>query len=232
MKKVFYIVFFINFTFFSSLANASGDFKKMCLQSMRNPELVITTSYGNLEYDNTKSRRTITRMHKNQHKNRAPVQGLLNGLSTFEYALNIKFNLKKQTLYSGVTCVYPSKVTLNIGAGENPKIYIAKDYKEGTCMYDLVLRHEQTHQQINQSVLEYYLPIIKERMLEVVRKNAVAGKNYDISMGMAKNELKDKYLVAMEAILDEIRAETEAEQMKLDNDKNYDYESNICANKN
>lgn len=230
MKKVFYIVFFANFAFFSSLCKAEDDIKTLCIRNMRNPEVIITTSYGDIKYDHTKNRRSITRLHKYQHKNVLSGK-MLNGLSVFNYVTNVSIKLRKQTLLSGVNCVYPTMVKLNFGAGENPVIYIAREYEEGSCMYNLVLRHEQTHQQINQAVLEYYLPILKQRFLEVVRNNALASKNSDINLTLAQNELKDKYIAAITPILDEIKAETAAEQAKLDSDENYDYEAQICKGK-
>ena len=228
MKKVFYIVFFINFTMFSFLANAKEKAVDVCLRNMRNPEVVITTSYGNLKYDHSKNRRSITRMHIEKYKGKLQSSSLLNGLSTFEYAVNVKFRLVKQTLLSGTTCIYPSSVQLHIGVGEDPVIYIARDYPENSCMYNVVLRHEQTHQQIYQSVLEYYLPIIKERLLKAVSENAITVTDDDINMEVAKQELRDKYLSVINPLLEEIKRETSVEQLKLDNSKNYEYENKLC----
>ncbi|MBQ8870166.1 MAG: hypothetical protein IJ019_02180 [Alphaproteobacteria bacterium] len=231
MKKVFYIVFFITLTSFSSFCLAKDDITVACLRNMREPEVIITTSFGNLRYDNSKSRRTITRMHANQYGGKVGKGKFLNGLSTFEHELKLNFKIRKQTLLSGITCVYPTTINLFLGVGEDPVIYIARDYSEDSCMYNLVLRHEQTHQQINQSVLEYYLPIIKERFLEVVRNNAVVGSNSDIDLERAQGELQQKYLSVLNQLLEEIKTETDAEQAKLDNDKNYDYETQICKNR-
>ena len=229
MKKVFYIVFFAYLTFFSSYVFAKDEIKLACLRNMRDPEISITTSFGKIRYDHTKSRRTITRMHVNEFGGKVSRGKFLNGLSTFEHELNLNLKTRKQTLISGVTCVYPTSVNLYLGAGEDPVIYIARDYEKDTCMYNLVLRHEQTHQQINQSVLEYYLPIVKERFIDVVKKHSVAASTEDIDLEYAQNELQNIYLSVLNPLLEEIKAETNAEQSKLDNDKNYEYESLICA---
>ena len=231
MKKVFYIVFFANLTFFSSFALANDDVKYACLRNMREPEVVITTSFGDIKYDNTKSRRTITRMHIQEYGGTSAKGNFLNGLSTFEHAINLNFKIRKQTLLSGITCVYPTNINLYLGIGENPVIYIARDYQEDSCMYNVILRHEQTHQQINQSVLEHYLPIVKQRFLEVVKNNAVIGSTEDIDLEQAQKELQQIYLSALNPLLDEIKAETNAEQAKLDNQKNYDYENMICQDR-
>lgn len=231
MKKVFYIVFFANFAFFSSLAMAKDELKEICLRNMQEPQVSVSTSYGTIRYDHSKNKRSITRMHRNKYKGKIAGGKILNGLSTFEHELNISFEIKKQKLASGVICAYPTKIDLYFGVGEDPVIYIAKEYAKGSCMYDLVLRHEQTHQQINQSVLEYYLPIIKERFLDVVKHHAIASQKRDINLTLAKNELRERYLQVLNPLIDEMKAETDAEQAKLDNDKNYNYEAKLCLGK-
>lgn len=227
MKKVFYIVFFTNLTFFSSLARAN-DAEQACIQAMTAPEITISTSYGNLQYDHSKSRRSITRLHLSRNKSGTLFKNLLNGLSTFEHSINFSAKLTKHTLPSGITCVYPSSVTLHFGTGEDPVIYVAREYEEDTCMYKLVLRHEQIHQQINQSVLEHYLPMIKQKFLEAVKNNVVVSKDYNISFAVAQEELKEKYLTILNPLLEEIKDKTKAEQNKLDRAENYDYETAIC----
>ena len=211
---------------------ADDELERECLKFVDAPEVVITTSYGKLRYDHENSRKTINRLYLNNNRIRGKAKtlsaGLTNGLSNFEYKININSKVQKKTIPSGITCVYPTLVNLYFGVGEDPVIYIAREYDEGTCMYKLVLRHEQTHQQIAQSVMESYLPVVKEKFLEVVKNNVIASRSYNINISTATNMLKNIYAEALNDILLEIEAKTKTEQNKLDNEENYEYETAIC----
>ena len=224
-------MFFTSLTFFSLSAKADNELEQECLKYVHKPTVSISTSYGDLQYDHSKSRRQLTRLHLNMYKSRKLGGNLLNGLSTFEHAININAKIRKETIPTGITCVYPKEVNLHFGAGENPIIYIARDYEKGTCMYNVVLRHEQTHQQINQSVLEYYLPEVQDKFIDVVKNNVIASRSYNINITTAQEELQKKYLEVLNPILEDVKTKTEAEQAKLDSDENYDYEASICQNK-
>ena len=234
MKKVFYIVFFASLTFFSSSLMADDELERECLKFVDAPEVVITTSYGKLRYDHENSRKTINRLYLNNNRIKGKAKtktlstGLTNGLSNFEYKININSKVQKKTIPSGITCVYPTFVNLYFGVGEDPVIYIAREYDKGTCMYKLVLRHEQTHQQIAQSVMESYLPVVKERFVEVVKNNVIASRSYNINISTATDMLKSIYAEVLNDLLLEIEEKTNIEQSKLDNAENYEYETAIC----
>lgn len=223
MKKVFYIMFFTSLTFFSLSAKADNELEQECLKYVPKPTVSISTSYGDLQYDHSKSRRHLTALRSSENR--------VNGLSTFEHAININAKIRKETIPTGITCVYPKEVNLHFGAGENPIIYIARDYEKGTCMYNVILRHEQTHQQINQSVLEYYLPEVQDKFIDVVKNNVIASRSYNINITTAREELQKRYLEVLNPILEDVKTKTAAEQAKLDSDENYDYENSICRDK-
>lgn len=92
----------------------------------------------------------------------------------------------------------------------------------------MALRHEQTHQQINLEVFEYYIPIIQRRFEEVVKKYALISSKRDINLTLAQEKFQDKYLAAVNEVTKEISAEIHAEQLKLDSAENYSYEMSLC----
>ncbi len=229
MMKKFSIVFFICYIFCFSVVEASENAVDICVRNMQNPKVTINTSYGKLQYNHTKNKRSITRLHVSKNKAGLNSGQLLNGLSTYNVTGEFSFELRKQTLPSGITCVYPTKINLFFGVGEDPVIYIAKNIHEDSCAYQVVLRHEQTHQQTNQSILEYYIPIMKKEFIDVVRSNAIAAKNGDVDMAAAKKELQSKYAKVINRFLQEIKLEMNEEQSKLDTESNYSYERQLCA---
>ena len=110
----------------------------------------------------------------------------------------------------------------------NPTIYISSDLAEDSCRYKVALRHEQTHQQINLEVFDYYIPIIQRRFEEAVKRYALISSKRDINLTLAQEKFQDKYLAAVNEVLKEISAEIHNEQLKLDSAENYSYEMSLC----
>ena len=227
MKNVFNTLFFLSFAFFYNLADAA-DYKARCKPFVEAPTLEIIAEYEPLKYDSSKVSATLSRLHQKEYGGYVEDGYRVNGLSTYDLSTGLDFRVAKTTFRDGVTCFYPTDIKLTITM-KDPTIYIARSLKKGTCEYDVALRHEQTHQQINIEVLEHYLPKIKDRFIETVKKYAVAGRQKDdISLEAAQESLQKKYLAALNPILDEIKTEIKQEQEKLDNIQNYTYEQSLC----
>ncbi len=227
MKKVFYILIFMSFLLFSPLALAQTATQKACQKVMRAPEVSFSVSYGKLKYDFSKNDRTLTRMHIKQYGGQVPSGNYVNGLATFTLSTSLNMKLSKTTLRNGTVCIYPSKLDLKV-KNENPTIYISSDLKENTCRYKVALRHEQTHQQINVEIFEYYIPIIKRRFEEAISKYALISSKHDVNLTLAQEKFRDKYVSTVNQVIKEITAEINTEQAKLDSVENYGYETSLC----
>ena len=217
MKKFFYIVFFLQITFFSFEAYASKELRAACLKYMDEPKITITYSSKKIKYYHQYSRKYIQKKAK---------LGKVDGLTDFKASFSIAFNIGKKGVKKNLYCVYPADIKLSLEMGQD--IFIAKEVKKGTCRYANVVRHEQTHAQINQTIFEHYLPIMKKRFIEVVRKNAVGALNQDISFERAEKELHEKYGKIVTETIDEARKEMEKEHNKLDAAANYEYTDKLC----
>lgn len=227
MKNVFYILIFLSFASFSS-AKAESPLNARCKSVVKNPHVSVTASYEPLTYDHTKVGRTLTRLHSSEYGGNVHEGYQITGLATYDLGTELNFNLSKQKLQDGVVCFYPSDIKLDISM-RNPTIYIARSIKKGTCAYEVALRHEQTHQQINLEVIEKYVPIIKNRFVEAVKKYAIASREKDdVSMEIIQEGLQKKYLEAINPVLEEIKTEIKTEQEKLDNIEHYNYEQSLC----
>lgn len=230
MKNLFYILIFCLPYFFSVSVLAQETAQTACQKILRPPKVTISTSFGRLKYDFSKNNRSLTRMHIRQYGGKVATGKYVHGLATYDLSTQINFKMLKNTLNNGSVCIYPQEISLNIGV-EDPTIYLSKDLVEGTCVYQLALRHEQTHQQINTEVLENYLPLIKQKFLTAVKQNLLISSSRDMNLQLAQENLKNRYLEAINPVLEEIKAEIKAEQAKLDSLENYDYEQKLCKDK-
>lgn len=228
MKNLFYILIFGIVYHFSAISVARAkQIDEKCLEVMRAPEVTISTSLGKLRYDFSKNTRTLTRMHLKQYGGSVLPNHQVNGLSTYNLAVELNFKINKNNLMNGTVCLYPSDIELNIGL-KDPTIYIANHLEPDSCLYDLTLRHEQTHQQITTEILEHYLPIIQQRFLDTIKHHSFVSRDTDVSLTLARESLRKLYLSVINPLIDEINAEISSEQSKLDNPEHYAYENSIC----
>ena len=227
MKNLFYMLIFGIFAFFSVPAFSAPEAQQICRKVVRNPEVTITFSHGRLKYDTSKNNRSLTRMHINHYGGSVPSGKQVHGLATYNLNTEIIFRVVKSTMANGTVCVYPADIQLNIEM-QDPVIYLSNELEIGSCVYEIAMRHEQTHQQINVEAMEYYLPIIQQRFLQAVKENLFMSSTSDINLTLAKESLNEKYLAAINPVLEEMQNEINIEQARLDSIENYDYETALC----
>lgn len=219
MKKLFFILT-LSF-FFTSPALCNDD----CSSLSVNPDIKIISSYGNLKYDNTKSKEYLTSLAKNQNHMGSNI--FVNGLSTAD--INFDITLKTQTLNinDSIFCIIPNEITIFIGL-DSPTIYLSQELKENSCEYNIVLRHEKAHQQINKKTLEYYLPLFKNTSTSIIKNiKPVSAKNIE-DLDLITNDYIQIYNQKLSPLVDFIKNELLNEQQKLDNSDNYKYENSLC----
>ncbi len=227
MKNFFYTLLFFSFAFFST-AKAESDLNLRCQPFMPKPNIEFGFEIDPLKYDHTKVSRTLGRLHQKEYGGNMHLGYQVTGLATYQLGTELEFQIAKKTFNDGVTCFAPTKIFLRIVMKE-PTIYIARSLKTGTCAYNIALRHEQTHQQINLEVIEHFLPVLKDRFIEAVKKYSLASRPQDdISIEQAQNSLQKKYLEVINPVLDEIKEEIKKEQLKLDTLEHYQYEQSLC----
>jgi len=119
--------------------------------------------------------------------------------------------------------------TINIYIGfRNPVIYLANDLKPDSCLYHLVVRHEKTHQQINVNALEYFIPLIYNRIKLMAKQMKPLYVDSEDKFKAGTDEMTAFYAKQINALVEEFKNEILEEQRKLDNRQNYAYESAVC----
>ncbi|HIJ64197.1 MAG TPA: hypothetical protein HPQ04_16015 [Rhodospirillaceae bacterium] len=68
----------------------------------------------------------------------------------------------------GGTCVWVEEVSARLGGNETD-VYVASNYHVGSCEYNVVLEHENTHVAINREVLKAFAPRIGAGLREALR---------------------------------------------------------------
>ncbi len=216
MKKLFFI---LTLLFFPTSGFSA------CPEISSAPKIELYTSYGKLKYDLSKNNQQITKLAEKQG---IIEKGLFaSGLSTINVNMDITLKTVGDIIGKYDFCVYPTTVKLSIYYS-NPTIYISKQLIPNSCEYNVVLRHEQTHQQINKTALDYFLPLFNEAAKKISTNiKPINVKNLsDIDKASAK--LTEEYNKKLSPLLEFFKQELLKEQLKLDNQTNYQHENTLC----
>lgn len=220
MKKIFLTSIFCIFTAANAIAESNP-----CENIKISPRLDFTTSYGKLRYD---YRRNTQELNAMGQKHGLIEKGMYAaGLSMASIDWELQVNTISRAVGDDDICVVPASLDVFIGF-QDPITYISKDLKVGSCQYNLVVRHEQQHQQINIVALEYFIPKIKEQIktqLSFVKPRVIS------SMDDAEeitNQMSDEYSAIIEPLVARFKASLLKEQQLLDTRQNYKFENSLC----
>lgn len=224
MKKLFFILTFLPFALCFSQKTIAAE-TDVCASLVSEPEIEFTTSYGKLKYDYSYNLQELTNLGR---KYNIVEQGLFaSGLAIVSVNWEVSLNTISKIVDDTNICVVPTSLNVFIGY-QDPTIYISNQLQPGSCEYNVVVRHEQTHHQINTAALEYFIPSLR-RSVEKIAKDIRPYKiDSPSKIDEATNELTEMYIAQIEPLINHFKNELMQEQSKLDNQMNYAMESNLC----
>lgn len=223
MKKLFNILTILGLL--SPLSTSARELN--CVDIVPTPRVRFYTSYGKLKYDFSKSKSQITNLSR---KYDIMEQGLFAaGLALINVNWEVTVNSMSKILRNNKVCVVPVSIDFYLGYS-NPVIYIDRNLKPGSCHYNLVMRHEQTHQQINTSALEYFIPLFHQAFEQIIPHISAqeVKHNSESAVNQATLELTRKYSERLSPLVEVFKKELLIEQGKLDNRTNYEFEGTLC----
>lgn len=222
MKKLFFILTFIFCLPILSVPAWAFD----CSQIQSMPSIEFSTSYGKLRYDNTKTNQQVTAIAGTYGISE---KGLFAaGLATINVNFEISINTLGKIYGENNICVIPTNINIYIGYSD-PVIYISKNIPKNTCKYNVVLRHEQTHQQINKNALEYFLPLFQDAIKRIIPTVKPLSVSNTEEIDLATTELTQTYNRKITPLIEVFKNELLNEQGKLDNHENYQHEEELCS---
>ncbi len=196
-----------------------------CPEVTSAPKIELYTSYGKLKYDFSQNNEAITKLAEKQG---IIEKGLFaSGLSTVNVNMDITLKTVGDIVGKYDFCVYPTTIKLSIYFSD-PTIYISKQLIPNSCEYNVVLRHEQTHQQINKAALDYFLPLFNEAAKKISTSIKPINVKTLSDIDKASAKLTEEYNKKLSPLLDFFKQELLKEQLKLDSQANYQHESILC----
>ncbi len=206
-------------------------YEKECLSIIEKPSIQITAAYGNLMYDFSKDRdflKNETEIKFKENGLRFPVEFEPIGLTKVRDTFNFNMTVGQIEISRNYECVFPKTITVHLGY-VSPTIYILKDLKKQSCLYEVALRHEKTHMQIYIEALDYFLPEFKKEVNNLFETVGVKILQSGQNGKLVAKELNTEYVNTLKNKVDIWRKDVEKEQVKLDTPEHYLLESKLCA---
>lgn len=220
MKKLFFI---LTILIFAQSNNSVAQTR--CEDIETKPKMIFSTSYGKLTYNTSQNIDQLTRLGG---KHGIVEKGLFAaGLATLNVVWEVSVTTMVHRLGSNKICVLPATVEVFIGY-EDPVIYLARELVPNTCEYNVVLRHEQTHQQINKTALEYFIPELKHHLTNLTKTIKPRTIRRQTETDQATSMLTQEYIENIHPLVEAFKRELMKEQGKLDNHTNYQLEGDLC----
>lgn len=193
------------------------------------PRIKVTVSAGSIVYDLSKSSGglqgfdidTVSPYQAGEH---TKIGGLTGGEINISTDIGISLT-KNMLLNKG--CVWLSDVMIRIKS--DPTVYIASEYKPGSCRYRTTVEHEMKHVTVDTKILNEFAPHI-----EAAAKNAVADINVigPVKLNQIekiKVDINKKIEEALKSPIETLHEQRRERQQAIDTREEYDRLSRLCG---
>lgn len=188
----------------------------------------VTWGSENISYDFTKSQSYMDRMDNDTinpyDKNiQTHVGGLMKG------GISVQSRVQVATLTyprSRQVCQWIDSMT--IGIRIDPKIYIARVHKQGTCKHKTILEHEMKHVFVDREIVKKYIPIFTSELNKALRKVGIVGPKAQNDTRKYQGKINDYMEQKLKAITDKMYAERSDRQMNVDTLQEYERVAGLC----
>jgi len=189
------------------------------------PSVTVNTPRPAAVYDRSKGVDDLAAMMGGTH---ASGTGFITlGVTAVEYAASITTNVQIRRQGAGPWCAYPISVTVDHGFSSAPRIYIARELREGTCKYAATMEHELRHLRIHETGLWRARAAIESAIAALVRRRMpiTGGSSDEVTRGVnaAVSE-------AVESAAKAVAAEVQRENDAMDTHEAYMAFSKMCQN--
>lgn len=191
------------------------------------PQVSITYNYGQLKYDNSKSTEELNDIFNkiNPDSNAKNVHGL----TDMSPHLTTMTEVKQIQIEDGATCFLPNH--LEIKMWYEPTVYISKSLQNGTCRYNITVRHELTHLDLGHYALYVFAKSLKKSVPHILSSvQPQVQKSYSADPNTIVNQITDAYQQKVMVQFKKFKELLEKYNHIIDTEDNYIKEGKLCPN--
>ncbi len=151
-------------------------------------------------------------------------EGVTLGLTHYYPVIEFKGPILKRQQSDGSYCARVQKIDARIGY-KDIKVYIAKEFAEGSCDFKHIMEHEQKHVAVNRQVLQEYATLIHDKIaayLKIYGMFIVPNPDY------AEKILREKVSAILNEMTQKMVEENRRRQKQVDNPEEYARNNTAC----
>lgn len=219
-----FVFLFISVFFTNTDAWARNGWPK-CPENGRYVDVFAEHSIGNLRYHNGLSSTRISRMRGSIGRRLGP-NWLPTGLTLTQNHYNLKTESQIYDLGRGRYCAVLKRARLFLGF-KDIDVYISNKYPQGSCEYDSILNHENTHVSIFRDTLYKHGSTIERAIRQ---KSQKIGPVYLRSANGAANKVQKLLDAKIRPLFRRMERDLDVRNARIDTKSNYRREQAMCAN--
>ncbi len=207
-KMVYFAFFSIVFLLYSPPAYAN-----VCERF--SPKISIHSAVSSVTYDRGRNSAELTNMHESYRHGSLSVLGLTGG----GIETDVSAEMKAIAIGGNLYCLEATHIQSKFHAV--PKIYIASNFKRGSCEYGSVLRHEEKHVKVLKQMHKQYVPIYRRALYNAV-KALPEYKPFQLQdLETAKSQLIADLSVGMQEPIQKMLSDVAKRQQAIDTQEEY-----------
>ena len=145
-------------------------------------------------------------------------------LSNIQTSYSAQYVVQQMSQEAG--CISVSHVDVTIIY--TPVIYVATDFLDKQCQYDVTFAHEQRHVGTDLETINDFTPLFEQRMKSYLANLGPQGPFYMNQMKDAQNNILDQLIADSQPISDELARVRRERQAAFDTTENYRQENALC----
>jgi hypothetical protein len=153
--------------------------------------------------------------------------GHVGGLTRNEVSRDITMATVEKERMLGGTCVWPARVVIKVEL--RPTVWVASEYVDGSCRYNIAYVHELTHVKIARDTLAEFMPGIEQLARAAVASLGVQGPLPAGGAKAAQEAMLATVNGAVTEALDRVNMVLEQRQGVIDTPEAYEAQSRACG---
>lgn len=158
----------------------------------------------------------------------AKVDSHVGGLTSGSIKVEQKMSISGATKL-GQTCLWPDHIDVMVRLDQ--VVYIAKEYKQGTCMNAAVWEHEHKHVRVDREIINKYRPIFEQQVRASVTQMGVTGPFETVHQKAYQDQMMAGVSAAISVVTKKMEDERNKRQQDVDTLEEYERVSHVCRSK-
>ncbi len=126
----------------------------------------------------------------------------------------------------GQSCVWVDTISVDITL--SPTIFIARDYPQGTCMFNAIREHELKHLAVDQRLMDRYVRDVQTALATEMQRQSITGPFPSSQESVMQKQMQARVVAVMDTTMARLNADRRRQQQDVDSLAEYQRVNAMC----